>query len=143
MGRVYAIICYDTGAIYVGSTQTTLDKRIKAHVKKYNEVNRTGTYKTKSYDIINRGQYDIMLLEEVAIETDEELRIREQRYLNKHKCFNLLNKYEAYLTPEEYKIKFSDSREKPIICECGIQTTGKHISRHRKTNRHAERMKEQ
>ena len=90
MARVYAIICYDTGEIYVGSTKLQMNKRMDAHKREDNLC--------LSKQIINRGEYDVIVLETC----DAKIKFqREQYWLDEFALYNIINKNKAYVPPEE------------------------------------------
>ena len=89
MARVYAIICYDTGEIYVGSTKLQMNKRMDAHKREDNLC--------LSKQIINRGEYDVIVLETC----DAKIKFqREQYWLDEFALYNIINKLAAYQTRE-------------------------------------------
>jgi predicted GIY-YIG superfamily endonuclease len=57
MGFVYAIICYDTGEIYIGSTTQPMYVRIAKH-RHFNDYDGP----TASKPIILREQYEVIIV---------------------------------------------------------------------------------
>jgi len=92
MGIIYIIICNETGERYVGSTKTTISKRMKTH-RKQNDT-------CSCHQIILRNNYRIEVLEEV--DNNDILRIREQEWIDKTECVNKVN---AYVSNEDLKQK--------------------------------------
>lgn len=90
-GKVYGIICFETGRIYVGSTTDTLGGRLGDHKTSWRRV-RDGLrkYHCSSCDIINTGNYGIFLIENVPCETRKELTSRERYWIEQysHCCVN-------------------------------------------------------
>jgi len=135
MGIIYEIVCNETGERYIGSTIQTLKERIKNHKT---DVKRECC---SSKQIIERGNFNANVLEYV---NGDNLRIKEQEWINKLENINTLNSYNT----EEHKIKMMriyridyNNRNKETLrtkinCECG----GHYIlclkSRHLKTKRH-------
>lgn len=88
-GKIYSIVCKTTGKHYVGSTCSTLQKRLKKH---------EGYYKKKtcsSWQVIENNNYEIILLEDFKCETRRELLKREafyilknRNYINRNNCVN-------------------------------------------------------
>lgn len=101
-GKVYKIQCGATGEIYVGSTtKKYLSQRLTKHVSNYHDWLKGGksTYMT-SYSIIERGDYKILLLEAYPCSSSDELRSREQHYIDTLEC---VNKAPAYKSEEDQK----------------------------------------
>lgn len=104
-GKIYKIVCNITNEIYIGSTIRTLDKRLIRHVADYkNNVQR----KCESYKIIERGNYNIYLIENYSCNGRKELYKREAHWQKEIKC---INKYIAYQSKEEKKIYCDKWRE--------------------------------
>ena len=88
MGIVYGIRCKITGETYYGSTIFEIDKRMKGHLNTEN--------KTSSRCIIERGDYDVIVLEEVE---DWLLPYYEKYYIKNFPC---VNKHLPFKTQEEH-----------------------------------------
>jgi hypothetical protein len=87
MGKVYEIVCNQTGERYIGSTKLRMCLRKALHKMKTNGC--------KSRQIIDRDDYIINVLEtDIPKET---LRQKEQDWLDKLECINDRN---AYVPPE-------------------------------------------
>jgi len=141
MGLVYWIHCNITEENYIGSTIQSLKKRLVNHTGKNN--------KCSSKQIIDRGDYDVIVLEDNI--PNDILKVREQFYMDC--CDNLVNVKEAidtgykkrYLETHKdhkaeydkmYRAKNKDKYVKKIYCECGGSYLMKHKSTHFKTKRH-------
>ena len=145
-GIIYKLIC-ETGAIYIGSTENTLEQRLKAHIKKGNVC--------KSKDFINPT---ISELEKVEFDDYQILLTRERHYIETIKCVNIkiptrtrkewyLDNKEAYCKKkQEYRKNNKDlvnkwtsdyrkTKEK-ILCECGGKYDYQNKARHIKTKKH-------
>lgn len=104
-GKIYKIVCNITNEIYIGSTIRPLDKRLVRHVSDYkSNVHR----KCESYKIIERGDYNIHLIENYSCNGRKELYKREAYWQKEIKC---INKYIAYQSKEEKKIYIDKWRE--------------------------------
>ena len=79
-GKIYVIICNETGERYFGSTAQPLSKRLSQHQKMYKYC--------KSQPIIKRGDYDMVLLEDYPCNSLSELMERENYYIKNNKCLN-------------------------------------------------------
>tara|TARA_R110001632_G_C11102057_1_gene391243 strand:+ start:115 stop:519 length:405 start_codon:yes stop_codon:yes gene_type:complete len=89
--KIYKIISLNTDLIYIGSTTTTLTKRLYEH---------KSHKKNSSMDIINYGDYKIILIEKYPCKDKDELRMREQYHIDINYC---VNKQRAYTTKEKRK----------------------------------------
>jgi hypothetical protein len=94
--KIYKLVCNVTGDVYIGSTyKKTLARRLSGHLKNYKFYKKgCGTY-TSSFEIIERGNYDIILVEEFPCETKDQLRKREREIIESVKCINLMNPYSS------------------------------------------------
>lgn len=90
-GKVYCIICFETGRVYVGSTTDTLGCRLGDHKTGWRRL-RQGfiTDYCSSYEIIDSNNYGIFLLENAPCESRKELMEREAYWINNygHCCVN-------------------------------------------------------
>lgn len=106
-GKIYKIVCNITGNIYVGSTcKPKLSQRLSQHRasnKQY--TNQKTTSYCTSFQILDNGNYDIILLENYPCETKDELTARERFHIESHDC---VNKYIPGRTKAEY---YDDNRE--------------------------------
>jgi len=100
---IYKIVDNTNGNIYVGSTiQQPLVRRLdnhRGHYKKYLEGKER---KCMSYDILDNGDYNIYLIEDYPCENRDQLRMREQYWIERTTC---INKHVAYRS-EEYKKEY-------------------------------------
>ena len=99
-GKIYKILDNTNNNIYIGSTIQTLENRLRIH------KNLT----CSSKEIIKNGDYSIILIEDYPCETDEELRKREQFYMNSGVCINNRNSYTDI--KKYYKIYYKINKEK-------------------------------
>lgn len=91
-GKIYRLVCNETGEQYIGSTTTSLTRRLQSH------RNRNGG-ECRSKAIIDRGNYEIVLIEDYPCETKQQLEIRERHFIETMPC---VNKYLPTRTPVEY-----------------------------------------
>jgi hypothetical protein len=78
--KIYKIVCNETGETYYGSTVQTLSQRLAKHRHKTNNVS--------SKQIIQRGNYDIILCEECPCENKEQLHAIERKWIEGNECVN-------------------------------------------------------
>jgi len=101
-GKIYKIVCNETGEVYVGSTTYKyLSRRLSAH-----KSPSSNTCSCKH--IINRGNYDMVLIEHYPCNSKDELHSRERYWIENTKCVNLNL---PIATEEEHKQKRKDYRE--------------------------------
>jgi hypothetical protein len=106
-GKIYKIVCNITGEIYIGSTcEPTLARRLAKHRDCYNCWKRgKKSSNVKSFQIIERGDYSIVLIENINCETKEQLLRRERFHIESNTCINkfipLRTKAEWYLDNKE------------------------------------------
>ena len=95
-GKIYRIVCDITGETYYGSTTYKyLSSRLAKH---------RSTTTCKSKQIIERGNYSIVLVEEYPCENKEQLNKRERYYIENNEC---VNKYIPTRTKSEYGKEWS------------------------------------
>ena len=80
-GKIYKIVCHETGEEYYGSCVVSLPQRKGVHKDKSNNC--------ISKKIVERGNWDIVLLEDFPSETKFELERRERYYIQNNPCINI------------------------------------------------------
>tara|TARA_R100001163_G_C5067516_1_gene206699 strand:- start:2155 stop:2715 length:561 start_codon:yes stop_codon:yes gene_type:complete len=128
--------------IYVGST-IDFKKRKYAHAMRIKEGRMTLLYQNI---LKNDGNYNIEIYKLFPCKTSEELRIEEQRVSEELNAN--LNTYRCYTSEElrktlnkKYTKEYFKTYVRPTaICECGIHMRKDNLIRHRKTQKHKERM---
>ena len=99
-GKIYKIVCNKTGKIYIGSTTTTLSRRLTQHKLSYRRyLNKKYSFNT-SFEIIENENFDIVLIEYVNCSDKNELHQRERYYIENTNC---VNKLVPLRTNKEYK----------------------------------------
>ena len=100
LSKVYQIVCLTTGEKYIGSTtQKTLALRLAGHVRGFKSWKNGNQDFVSSYPIIERGNYQIELLEAYPCNSKDELNAREGHHIRTIDC---VNKYVAGRTHQEY-----------------------------------------
>ena len=80
LGKIYKIVCNETGEQYIGATcQKKLCTRLAQHVS---------SKKCASKGIIERGNYEILLIESVPVDSKDQLHQRERFYIESIECVN-------------------------------------------------------
>jgi hypothetical protein len=108
-GKIYKIVCNTTGLTYYGSTcEPTLARRLAGHRTHYGMWKRGTMKKTNkitSFKVLEKGNYEIVLVEAVPCNSKMELHQRERFYIENNDCVNFIT---PLRTKSEYKI---DNRE--------------------------------
>lgn len=101
---IYKLFCNKTNKCYIGSTTTKLNKRINKHKSDYKLfIEGKQINKCSSVEIIRENDYQIIILEEIEINTLEELNERykiERKYIESN--LNTVNKIIPSRTTKEY-----------------------------------------
>ena len=89
-GKIYAIKSNETEDVYIGSTCTTLNKRMRSHKSEYKKKLKDGKLgSTTSYKILKYADAYIELIEDCSCETKRELLDREGEVIrNTPNCVN-------------------------------------------------------
>jgi len=161
-GKIYQIVCNETGEIYVGSTALSLEDRLSSHQK-----DEKRDHRCCSKQIIYRGNYYIELLQNYPCNSRCELEQKEGEYQRVIECINRriagrtgkewnqdnkewvskrrkahkkLNKEHLDKRNAEYrrinresiKLKVSEI----VVCECGCEVQKYSMTRHKLTKKH-------
>ena len=100
-GKIYKIISNHTTDIYIGSTVSTLTKRLSRH--------KHGG--SSSSEIIKYGDAKIILIEKYPCNDKDELRMREQYHIDNNKCINKVRSHRTDKYTTEYKQKYRDENK--------------------------------
>lgn len=122
-GKIYRIVCNETGKQYIGSTCMTLCKRIYKHKEGYTFYMRGKHNYVSSFVIIEKNNFNIVLIEEYPCENKHQLRSRERYWIENSICVNLTiptrtkkenreAKYEEY--QERDKKYYEENRERVL-----------------------------
>ena len=80
LAKVYKIVCNVTGDIYIGSSCQSLALRLATHKHYQNSC--------RSRIIIDRGNYDMILIEECPCQNKDQLHARERYHIDNSICIN-------------------------------------------------------
>ena len=86
--RIYKIVDNTNGNIYIGSTTQTLSRRLAKHTSDYGSYLNDKCRFMTSFNIIQNGNYEIILIENVNCETKEQLYARERFHIENNICVN-------------------------------------------------------
>ena len=114
--KVYKIVCNLSNEAYIGSTTVSLSQRLALH---------KANLGCSSRQIIERGDYKIVLIEDYPCERKEQLAMRERHWYDIMDC---INKNRPHTTLEEKK-----EYQKRYISE--YQKTDKNKEYHRQYHR--------
>ena len=136
-GKIYRIVCEETGRQYIGSTCSTLVKRLSNHKKN----NRTCNAKTSCHDFINPS---IFLIEDYPCDRKDQLLMRERYHMENIQCVNIrrpiISKEDRSQYNRQYRLENIEDIKKRqsniITCECGKNIAYKSIARHKKSKKH-------
>ena len=89
LGKIYKIECNVTGKVYIGSTcEPTLARRLAGHITNYKRYLKGTYHYVSSFDVLQNGNYDIVLIESYPCDTKDELHARERYWTNNIDCVN-------------------------------------------------------
>jgi len=92
-GKIYKLTCKETGKVYIGSTVQKMCHRMKQH--RCETANQTG-----SRQIIERGNYEVEVIEHFPCDTERQLRSREQYWIDNTE--DTTNRQRQYESEEAY-----------------------------------------
>jgi vacuolar-type H+-ATPase subunit H len=104
--KIYRIVSNVCDLVYYGSTCETLSRRLCQHRGDYKLYLKENQNYITSFQIIEKGNYEIVLVENYPCNSKAELKKRERFYIENNDC---VNKYIPGRTKEEY---YQDNREK-------------------------------
>jgi len=106
-GRIYKIICDETGEVYFGSTTLpTEDERLKVHEGNYSSFLNGVYHWCAVFNIIERGNYRIELVKDFPCETIFDLEREEGNVILANPCINI---NVPGRTDEEKKVKKAET----------------------------------
>jgi len=99
-GKIYKLVCNQTGKTYVGSTTQRLTDRLYTHKSHYIIYSETGKgANLASFEVLKGGDYEITLVETYPCNSKEELLQRERYWIDK--LPKTINKNRKPITTEE------------------------------------------
>jgi hypothetical protein len=124
--KLYYIIDKTNGDKYVGSTIEKIWRRKAKHKDAYIQYCKNNASWCASFNIIKNGNYEIELIEDYPCENDEQLRIREQFWIDTIDCINIRRAYAS----EEYKLiqkRISDKKHYDYYITWGGNKTNNNL----------------
>tara|TARA_E500000305_G_scaffold11462_1_gene7868 strand:- start:34 stop:675 length:642 start_codon:yes stop_codon:yes gene_type:complete len=103
-GKIYKILDLTNDNFYIGSTtKEYLSQRLEKHRTHYKDYLQGRTHYRSSFEILCNENYKIYLLENAPCASKDELRQREQYWIDRLNCIKLVNKLKAFRTEEDIK----------------------------------------
>jgi hypothetical protein len=154
--KIYRIYDNETGKCYYGSTCNTLERRLCQHEKGFKSYLNGNHGYVSSFEIIEKNNYNISLVENCDFNSRKQLRQRERFYIENNECVNQVipcrtskeyfqkNKSHIYEKHREWcknnnqkllekKRQFNNQR---CICEiCGTEVNRGNLLRHKKSKK--------
>ena len=158
LGKIYKIVCNISDECYIGSLcQPTLAMRLTKHVASYKRWKLGKESKVTSYDIIDRGDYKIYLIESFPCNSKDELISREgyiiRQYRMDHNCVNFTTPgrtkkqwNEEHIEKlkrqgKEYKELHKEQYSRKVHCVCGSSICAGNKAKHERTKKHQDYLK--
>lgn len=112
-GKIYKIVSKHTHMIYIGSTMQSLAQRISGHRKDHKKYKIGYIHYTSSYNILDKGDYEIIELEKYPCNSNEELLLKEQEYIDKFRdiCVNKQNAVKDPNYQSKYNLRNKEIRK--------------------------------
>ena len=161
-GKIYKIVCNITDECYIGSTcEPRLARRLAKHVSDFKSWKEGKRHKISSFDIIENGNYQILLIETYPCNSKDELTAREGEVIRQSKLdCQCVNRYIAGRSHKQYcndnkevliqrkqvyrainKEVIRSKRAEKITCSCGSSFGKYEKSRHERSNKHQDYLK--
>ena len=135
-GTVYCIRSENTDKVYIGSTKNPILKRFGQHLTTYKQKqNNKLLSNISSFEVIEKGNASIEILEEIINCNIKDLLKLEKHYINKLSAF-CVNKKIPTRTNQEYKRDLLYRDAMPYNCICGRVIQYKNHWQHKKSKIH-------
>ena len=106
-GQIYKLVSAVSDLVYIGSTCKPLRKRLGKHKNAFKRFCEGKGHRITSFQLFEKGNVDIILIEKFECTTKDELHSRERYYIETMKC---VNKCIPMRLPKEWR--FSTKEEK-------------------------------
>ncbi len=101
-GKIYKLVSFQTNNVYIGSTAVSyLSNRLAKHRSNYNSFQIGKGHYVTSYELLKYDDVDIILIENYACQTKQELHARERYWIENTQ--NCVNKFIPTRTSYEYE----------------------------------------
>jgi hypothetical protein len=112
--KIYRIVCNITGDTYYGSTCQLLCNRKAQHKARFKQDLAS---KCASYDIIERSDWSMLLVENYPCNNKEELLMRERHYIENNKCINKVRPIISVAEHKEKKKAYKEANKEEILAK--------------------------
>lgn len=133
-GKIYKIVSKNTDKIYIGSTaRPRLSERMTEHRSDYAYcLQHPEARRCKSFDMLALGDCKIILLESYPCDSKDQLRAREQYYLDIHQksAINAVKSFVCKTSDITVKHKDNEKEYKRQIYENNKEELKKHYSKY-------------
>ena len=148
-GKIYKIVCNNTGKQYIGSTT---QKYLTSRLAKHRDIYLKGNKRFTSKEVLEGGNYNIVLIENCPCNSKDELQKRERHFIETLECVNKTipgrTRKEYYETYKEKAIERAtkwnkenkEKRNEIMTCICGKSITKSVKARHEKSQYHLKRV---
>jgi hypothetical protein len=146
-GKIYKLVSPHTDKIYIGSTcKQRLCQRLAMHKQHYKDWLKDNKNNLSSFTLLELGDVEIILLENINCKTKDELHKKEREYIEKYKDI-IVNKHIPTRTKKEwrdihteekkeYDKEYYEKRSERYDCICGNRPTIFNKIRHEKSKPH-------
>ena len=88
-GKIYRLVCNNTGQQYIGSTTQSLSQRLGGHKAAYKMfLEGKRIKKLTSFSILSENNFEIILIEDYPCENKNQLERRERHFIETIECVN-------------------------------------------------------
>jgi hypothetical protein len=138
--KIYKIV--GNGLTYYGSTsEKTLAHRLSKHKGNYKQYLLGKYHYITCFKVLESGQFDIVLIENVQCNSKDELHMRERYYIEKYECVNKVilgrSQKEYRETNKDHINKYNKIKNN---CACSGKYINAHKSKHNNTMKHQQYM---
>ncbi len=149
--KIYKLVSNSTDKVYIGSTCQSLTKRKAKHKDDYKRYLQGKCRYITSFQLVELGDIDIVLLENYSCNSQEELHKKERFYIEGNNCvnkciptrtykeYNDANKEKA----KEYRLKNLEKIKKQkgelFTCSCGKRIAFGGKARHNRSLKHIQK----
>ena len=122
-GKIYKIVCNNTGLTYYGSTcEKRLSRRLVKHRSNYSDYLKDPKNNfCTSFKVLEGDNYNIVLVENYPCESNELLKRRERFYIENNECVN------RNIPTRTYKEYFQDNKERLAVLKKEYRQRNKDI----------------
>lgn len=146
-GKIYRLVCNITGKQYIGSTTNTFPQRLYGHKSEYNKWKEGGRHYYSSFQIVENGNFEMVLIENYPCADKHELESRERYWIETLECVNMFiptrtreecvkQYYQDHKAEIAEQKKDYRKRSVSVSCECGSSYKQYDVSKHLRTQKH-------